>query len=220
MKWAYELQEVSFSYDHTPILNIPELQIRKGELLAVVGPNGAGKTTLLHLLAFLEAPTEGEIAFFGESTERSKFITLRRRVGLLLQNPYLFRTSVLANMIWGLRIRGISRYMSRNLAEQALQSVGLHGFEDRRAHSLSGGESQRVALARALVLDPDVLLLDEPTNHMDEESAERIIDIVVQMNRDKGRTVIFSSHDPSERKRMVPDRTITLRNGLVVEQAI
>ena len=218
MSWAYELRQVGFSYDQTPVLKVNDLQVAQGELLAIVGPNGAGKTTLLHLLAFIEVPTSGDISFFGESSEKSNPISLRRRVGLLLQNPYLFRASVLTNMVWGLRLRGISRHTCRDLATKALQSVGLHGFEHRMAQSLSGGESQRVALARALVLDPDVLILDEPTNHMDEESAERIVDIVVKMNHDQGKTVIFSSHDPSERKRMVPDRTITLLNGTVLGQ--
>lgn len=192
---AYSMTDLIFSYGDVPALTVDRLEIPQGEIVALVGPNGSGKTTLLHLLAFVE--TAGDISYFGERVTKENILPFRRRVGLLLQNPYLFRTSVLANIVWGLKIRGISVEEARKRASDALNKVGLAGFEDRPARSLSGGETQRVALARALALDPDVLLLDEPANHMDRESVQRTRDIVVELNRDYGKTVVLTTHNLS-----------------------
>ncbi len=198
MKTAYELDNVSFSYGGPPVLVIDHLEIAAGEVVALVGPNGAGKTTLLHLLALLLTPQTGDIFFFGSKISSDSLLSLRRRVGLLLQNPYLFNMSVMGNLLWGLRIRGISKSNGRALCLNALSRVGLSGFETRHVRTLSGGESQRVALARAIVLDPDVLLLDEPATHMDRESIERTEQIVLEMNGTQGKTVIITTHNPSQ----------------------
>ena len=198
MKTAYELNNLSFSYGGPPVLIIDHLEITAGEVVALVGPNGAGKTTLLHLLALLITPQKGDIFFFGSKISTDSLLSLRRRVGLLLQNPYLFNMSVLGNLLWGLRIRGISKSNGRALCLNALSRVGLSGFETRHVRTLSGGESQRVALARAIVLNPDVLLLDEPATHMDRESIERTEQIVLEMNRAQGKTVIITTHNPSQ----------------------
>ncbi len=198
MKTAYELDNVSFSYGGPPVLVIDHLEIAAGEVIALVGPNGAGKTTLLHLFALLLTPQTGDIFFFGSKISADSLLSLRRRVGLLLQNPYLFNMSVLGNLLWGLRIRGISKSKSRMLCLNALSRVGLSGFETRHVRTLSGGESQRVALARAIVLDPDVLLLDEPATHMDRESIERTEQIVLEMNETQGKTVVMTTHHPSQ----------------------
>ncbi len=198
MKTAYELDHVAFSYGGPPVLVIDHLRIAAGEIMALVGPNGSGKTTLLHLLAFLMNPQTGTIFFFGSGTDQGSLFGVRRRVGLLLQNPYLFNMSVLDNLLWGLRIRGIPKPEAQALSLDALGRVGLAGFEHRHVRTLSGGESQRVALARAIVLNPDVLLLDEPATHMDRESIERTEEIVLEMNKDQGKTVIISTHNPSQ----------------------
>jgi tungstate transport system ATP-binding protein len=198
MKTAYELNKVVFSYGGPPTLAIDHLRISAGEALALVGPNGSGKTTLLHLLAFLITPQTGDIFFFGSKTDRGSLLGLRRRVGLLLQNPYLFNMTALGNLLWGLRVRGVAKSEARELSLEALDRVGLAGFEHRQVRTLSGGESQRVALARAIVLNPDVLLLDEPATHMDRESIERTEEIVLEMNKNRGKTVIITTHNPSQ----------------------
>lgn len=192
---AYSVQDLVFSYGETPVLKVDRLEIPKGEIVALVGPNGSGKTTLLHLLAFVEAA--GNISFFGERVTKENVLGFRRRVGLLLQNPYLFSTSVLGNILWGLKIRGIVGDEAGRRASDALGKVGLVDFENRPARSLSGGETQRVALARALALDPDVLLLDEPANHMDRESVQRTRDMVVEQNSKEGKTIILTTHNLS-----------------------
>lgn len=116
-------------------------------------------------------------------------------MGLLLQNPYLFHTSVLSNVLWGLQVRGVPRRTGKKASRAALETVGLVGFEDRYARSLSGGEAQRVALARALVLEPEVLLLDEPANHMDRDSVQRTGETVLELNEKRGTTIVLTSHD-------------------------
>jgi tungstate transport system ATP-binding protein len=215
MTFAYDLRDISYAYGGPPVLQIPELRIHQGEIVVLVGPNGSGKTTLLHVLAFLEIPQTGAISFFGESFHKGNMLALRRKVGLLLQNPYLFHETVLSNMVWGLRLRGISTQDSGSAALKALGMVGLAGFEHRPARSLSGGESQRVALARALALDPTVLLLDEPSNHMDRQSAERTEELVLRMNRDHGKTVVLATH-ALDTAQTLAHRVIHLREGKVV----
>jgi tungstate transport system ATP-binding protein len=215
MTFAYDLRHVSYSYGGPPALQIQDLKVDQGEIAVLVGPNGSGKTTLLHILAFLEMPQTGEIKFFGENFNRGNMLAFRRQVGLLLQNPYLFHETVLANLIWGLRLRGVSSREAAAAALRALEMVGLAGFENRYAGSLSGGESQRVALARALALDPTVLLLDEPSNHMDRESAERTEELVIRLNRNYGKTVVLSSHAPDAMQALA-HRVIHLRDGKVV----
>ena len=195
MTAAYSLRDLTFSYDNRPALDIDEMEIAAGDIVALVGPNGSGKTTLLHNLAFIETPQRGLISFFGATACKENLLGFRRRVGLLLQNPYLFHTSVLSNVLWGLQVRGVPRRKGRKAARAALETVGLLGFEDRYARSLSGGEAQRVALARALVLEPEVLLLDEPANHMDRESVQRTGETVLELNAKRGTTIILTSHD-------------------------
>ncbi|MBI4964747.1 MAG: ABC transporter ATP-binding protein [Desulfomonile tiedjei] len=194
---AYSVEGLEFGYGTCPVLSLDKLEVSAGEIVALVGPNGAGKTTLLHLLAFIEPPQQGRISFFGEKSTRKNLLPFRRRVGLLLQKPYLFHTTVIANILWGLNLRGISGAGAKQSALAALDRVGLMGFENRRASALSGGEAQRVALARALVLEPEVLLLDEPFTHMDQQNVQRTEEIVVHLNRDRGATVVFTTHNPS-----------------------
>jgi tungstate transport system ATP-binding protein len=212
---AYSLKNLTFSYQNRPVLEIGRLEIPAGEIVALVGPNGSGKTTLLHNLAFLEEPQQGVISFFGEPFRKENSLSFRRRVGLLLQNPYLFHTSVLSNVLWGLQVRGVPRRIGKKAARIALEMVGLVGFENRYARSLSGGEAQRVALARALVLEPEVLLLDEPANHMDRESVQRTGETVLELNAKRGTTIILTSHDLVQVEALTK-RVICLSEGNIV----
>ncbi len=215
MRLAYSAEELTFSYGAVEALHINRLDIRAGERIALVGPNGSGKTTLLHLLAFIAAPDKGTISFFGEIATPDNLLAFRRRAALLLQQSYLFRTSVLTNVEMGLRVRGVSRRKSRRMAQEALDRVGLLALERRSARSLSGGEAQRLALARALVLNPEVLLLDEPSTHMDKAGVQRTEEILLDLNRQTGTTVILTTHN-LERVHSVAQRVVNLFRGRVV----
>ncbi len=194
MNSIYTLRDISFAYGADPVLRVNHLEITSGSIVALLGPNGSGKTTLLHILAFLDSPQEGHLEFFGQRVHGRNTLTMRRKVALLLQSPYIFHETVLDNIIWGLRIRSVSRERAHSIALNALERVGLGGFGPRYAPSLSGGEAQRVAMARAIALDPTVLLLDEPFNHMDREAVRLTEDIVAQLRHERGVTVVFTSH--------------------------
>lgn len=216
---AYEIEGLTFSYGTVPVISLDRLEIPAGEIVGLVGPNGSGKTTLLHMLAFIEDPHQGDIRFFGQTCTDSNRLALRRKVGLLLQNPYLFHSTVLSNLTWGLKIRDVPRQVAAEAALKALALVGLEGFEHRYAKALSGGETQRVALARALVLDPEVLLLDEPANHMDKESIERTESIVSTLTREHGKTIILTSHNASTVQNLA-HRILYVEQGRVVPASL
>jgi tungstate transport system ATP-binding protein len=215
---AYELRGVTKVYDRTRVLDLVELDVRKGEILAVVGPSGAGKSTLLRLLNFLEPPSAGSLRFcdysFGPSDTAP--LDVRRRVTTVFQSPLLLNRTVWSNARYGLRLRG--EMDGREAVETALAQVGLASLARRRARTLSGGEGQRVALARALVLRPEVLLLDEPTANLDPYNVGLIEDIVRGDNESRGTTIVWVTHNVLQAKR-VADRVGLLLDGRIVEVA-
>lgn len=213
---SYSIRDLVFSYSDKPALTIESLDIPASEIVALVGPNGSGKTTLLHLLAFILTPQHGTICFFEEPVRNENLIDFRRKVGLLPQNPYLFRSSVLDNVTVGLKLRGTRRQVARQIAREALVKVGMEGFESRQAACLSGGEAQRVALARTLALNPDVLLFDEPGNHLDLENVKRTEQAILDLNRKEKKTVIFTTHNLAFAQALT-DYVIRLLQGHVVE---
>jgi tungstate transport system ATP-binding protein len=192
---AYVLENVAYAYAARHALMIDKLTVAAGRVTALIGPNGSGKSTLLSLLAFLRQPTGGEIYFFGRRTCGEDLPALRRRVGLVAQNPYLLRGTVLDNVSLGLKLRGASPSERRAKSLSALARIGLAGFADRPARELSGGEAQKVALARALVLEPEVLLFDEPFTYLDQGSTATMEAILSHYASEERRTVVFSSHD-------------------------
>ena len=214
----YSLSRVTKAYLARTVLSIDELTIRRGEVLAVVGPSGAGKSTLLRLLNFLEAANSGEIRFDGAAITGGETapLAVRRRITTVFQRPVLLKRTVAANVAFGLGLRG----MRQNQAAVAaiLEEVGLAHLAGAAARTLSGGEAQRVALARALVLQPDVLLLDEPTANLDPVNVALIEKIVARMNREKGTTVVFVTHNTFQARRM-GQRVALLLDGQLVEVA-
>jgi len=214
---VYRLDHVVKQYDGRAAVSVDNVEIREGEMVAVLGPNGSGKTTLLNLLAFLDVPSHGRIQFEGRTIDWTEATmgVLRRQVTLVTRPPTMFDTSVLGNVTYGLRLRKVARNERPVRAARALARVGLEGFEHRRARKLSSGECQRVALARALVLQPQVLLLDEPTSAIHSDFVPRIEALLTDLVRDNGTTVVFSTLDPVQAER-VADRVIDLRDGAVV----
>jgi tungstate transport system ATP-binding protein len=214
----YQLRTVAKEYDGRRVLSVDRLDIRQGEIFALVGPSGAGKSTLLRLLNFLEPPTNGSIRFLGAefSASRPVPLELRRRVTTVFQRPILLNRSVWANARYGLRLRGQQNAARR--VEMALEQVGLRDLARQQARTLSGGEAQRVALARAMVLRPDVLLLDEPTANLDPYNVGLIEDIVRSLNRERGTSLVLVTHNVFQARRLA-HRVALLLEGRIVEIA-
>jgi len=203
-------------YGNRLALEIPHLEFEAGGIYALVGPNGAGKTTLLKLLNLLEQATEGLIYFDGKEVDTSASGTLdiRRQMTLAMQAPVLFHTSVYRNVAYGLSVRSYDRERKKKAVSDALEMVGLAGFEHRKARQLSAGESQRVALARALILEPRVLLLDEPTANVDRRNVQVLESLIKEVNAKRDTTIIFTTHDLSQAYRLT-DKAISLLDGKV-----
>jgi tungstate transport system ATP-binding protein len=215
---VYHLEKVSKAYGSREVLRVDFLQIQQGEIFGVVGPSGAGKSTLLRLLDFLESPTSGQLHFtncYSSNGSRAP-LDVRRRVTTVFQRPVLLNTSVYGNVAYGLKIRGDKEV--RRKVEGALEQVGLLDTATERARFLSGGEAQRVALARAMVIEPEVLLLDEPTANLDPYNVGLIEDIVTDLNRERGTTIVLVTHNVFQAKRLA-HRVALLLEGKVVEVA-
>ncbi|MEZ4706926.1 MAG: phosphate ABC transporter ATP-binding protein [Caldilineaceae bacterium] len=218
----FHLQNVTKYYAGRTVLNVNDLTILQGEILAIVGPSGAGKSTLLRLLNFLEAPSNGFIQFEGQSysVDCAAPLAVRRRITTVFQRPALLTSSVYDNVNYGLRLRGQSSRKKDKLngVYQALAQVGLSELAHQPARTLSGGEMQRVALARALVLQPDVLLLDEPTANLDPRNVALIESIVAELNQRLGVTVVLVTHNVFQARRLAQRATLLL-DGQIVETA-
>jgi tungstate transport system ATP-binding protein len=213
---VFRLRGVQKEYDDRLVLQVNELEIKRGEVLALVGPSGAGKSTLLRLLNFLEPPSQGVIAFMGTEFSASKPIPLdlRRRVTTVFQSPILLKRSVFANVNYGLRLRGKNDAYQQT--QSALERVGLVHLAKQPARTLSGGEGQRVALARAMVIQPDVLLLDEPTANLDPYNVGMIEEIISDLNRRQGTTLVLVTHNVFQAKRLA-QRVALMLDGRIIE---
>jgi len=214
----FALSNVTKTYNGRTILRIPDLQVRCGEVFAIVGPSGAGKSSLLRLLNFLEAPTTGTIRFRDSvfDARNNVPLALRRRVSTVFQRPVLLSRSVADNVSYGLSLRGHGD--ARELVQDTLEKVGLGSLAAQPARTLSGGEAQRVALARAMVLDLDALLLDEPTANLDPYNVSLIEDIVRGLNEEKHTTTVLVTHNVFQARRLA-HRVALLLEGQLVEVA-
>ncbi len=215
---CYTLADVAKSYNGRRVLDIAELEVRRGEVLALVGPSGSGKSTLLRLLNFLEPPTSGRVRFMDAEfgPDGAVPLAVRRRVTTVAQRPILLNRSVWANVRFGLGLRGERDGDDR--VDAALVQVGLAALAKQPARTLSGGEAQRVALARAMVIEPDVLLLDEPTANLDPYNVGLIEDTVRTLNHDRGMTAVLVTHNVFQARRLA-HRVALILEGRLIEVA-
>lgn len=186
------------------------MQVRAGEVLAVVGPSGSGKSSFLRLLNRLDEPTSGTVFFEDVDYRQIPPRELRRKVGMVTQRPFLFPGSVFQNVSFGPQQRG--EVFSEARAEELLSRVGLSGYVSRDVANLSGGEAQRVSLARALANSPIVLLLDEPTSALDEQAKAGVEALICDIIRQTHLTCILVTHDTAQAARMAT-RVMMLENG-------
>ena len=200
-----------------PALHNVSLDIRSGELIALLGPSGSGKTTLLRLIAGLETPTEGMI-FFGDEDASQKSVQ-ERNVGFVFQHYALFRHMTVADNIgFGLKVRPSATRPSsdaiRNRALELLDLVQLQGLEKRYPAQLSGGQRQRVALARAMAIEPKVLLLDEPFGALDAQVRKELRRWLREIHDKTGHTTVFVTHDQDEALELA-DRVVVMSQGRI-----
>ena len=192
------LQNISFSYDKTPVLKDISYDFEKGRMYCIIGKSGAGKTTLLSLLSGLATPTAGEIIYDGKSIAKIDKYTFRSKyIGVVFQSFNLItKYTALENVILSMDVAGAKIKNKKQKALELLDSVGLDKDEsNRRVLKLSGGQQQRVAIARALSYDPDIILADEPTGNLDRETQKEIMDIFREL-ANQGKCVILVSHSP------------------------
>ena len=186
------------------------VQVRAGEVLAVVGPSGSGKSSFLRLLNRLDEPTSGTVFYEDTDYRQIPPRELRRKIGMVTQRPFLFPGSVFQNVSFGPLQRG--EEFSEERAEELLTRVGLGGYGSRDAANLSGGEAQRVSLARALANSPTVLLLDEPTSALDEQAKAEVESLIQDIIRETHLTCIMVTHDTAQAAR-IASRVMMLEKG-------
>jgi putative ABC transport system ATP-binding protein len=195
-----------------------DLRIDKGEFVAVMGPSGSGKSTCMNILGCLDIPTSGIYLFksldVGVLSQNQRALLRRNYLGFVFQGYNLLnRTSALENVELPLIYRGISTRERHRRGREALEAVGLTGWESHTPSELSGGQQQRVAIARAVVIEPEVLMADEPTGNLDSTFSREIMELLRAFNQERGITIVMVTHDAKMAR--YAQRTIRFLDGLI-----
>lgn len=200
------------------VLKSVSLQIKKGDRIAIIGPSGCGKSTLLHLLGGLDKPTSGEVTInelnWQGLSEKQRCQVRNKHLGFIYQFHHLLpEFSALENVAMPLLLSGMDVKKAEGLAIEMLHQVGLSPRVAHKPAQLSGGERQRVAIARALVHQPQCVLADEPTGNLDQSTAAKVLDLMLDLNKQMGTALVIVTHDSQIAARM--DRVLTLREGML-----
>ncbi len=217
MKEIVSINNLKHKYNDEIVLNIPNLELREGEIFTIMGPNGSGKSTLLKVLGLLLRPTKGEMIFKGKMVEFGKNnLELRRQITLVFQETLLYDTTVEKNVASGLRFRHLPKRDIDRIIDKWLRALKIGHLKSRYAFTLSGGEAQRVSLARGLALEPAMLLLDEPFGNLDPIIKEELIEDLRIILRDSGIAVVFVTQDKEEALAL-SDRVAIIEKGRILQ---
>ena len=213
-------ENLSFTYpDGTQALKNINIEIEKGEKVAIIGPNGAGKSTLFSHFNGLTEPTSGCVKIEGKSIsfEKDELLKVRQKVGIVFQDPndQLFAPTVKEDIAFGPMNLGLSYGEVEKRVEDALKMVGMENYEDKTPHHLSGGQQKRIAIAGIIAMKPEIMILDEPTAGLDPDGVEKVLNIMNQLNKE-GMTLIISSHDIDMISKYA-DKIFILYNGEIIE---
>ena len=204
------LENVNKKFDDTNVISDFNLHVKRNEMVAIAGQSGAGKTTLLNIIGLIEKPTSGNITICGIKNPKlnSKYgiRLLRYNIGYLFQN-YALVDDETVDFNLNLALKFVKTNDKRKVKEEALQTVGLSGFENKKIYKLSGGEQQRIAIARLLVKPCELILADEPTGSLDNENRNKILDLLDELKH-QGKTILLVTHDDVVKKRC--DRVIEI----------
>ena len=204
------------SYDGRQVLSVDRLELMEGEILAIVGPNGSGKSTLLRLINLLEKPARGDIVYWTgkrlSELNRGERRELSKQMAMILQEALLFKRSVKANIIYGLKMRRTKKVEKEAKAREMLARLDLGEFAERDAMTLSGGEAQKVTLGRAMVLQPRLLLMDEPLASLDVLARKALREDISRLVKEMGVTAAYVTHDYTEVLE-IADRLAVLLDG-------
>ncbi|WP_250511483.1 ABC transporter ATP-binding protein [Caballeronia sp. GACF4] len=208
-------QGVSKSYGGSVALHPTELAVKKGEFLSLLGPSGSGKSTILNIIAGAVAPSTGNIALDGRDV--STVPPRARGLGMVFQNYALLpHLNVFDNVAFPLRIRGISKSEIAQRVKNALERVGLVGYENRKPREMSGGQQQRVGIARCIVYSPSVILMDEPLGALDKKLRDQLQGEIKRLHRDLGTTLVYVTHDQEEALNL-SDRVCLMNGGRIAQ---
>ena len=217
-----EIRNIQKSFDGMQVLKGVDIDVEKGDVVAILGPSGSGKTTLLRCINFLEQADGGSMTFDGETFEFSRIskkdiARIRKKTSFVFQNYNLFRNkTALQNVTEGLIVaRKMPKAQAVELGERALAKVGLLDRKDHYPHQLSGGQQQRAAIARAMAANPEIILFDEPTSALDPELTGEVLSVMRQLAED-GMTMLVVTHEMGF-ARNVSNQVVFMENGVVVE---
>ncbi len=212
-------KNIKKSYGKTEVLHGVTLDVRQGEVLAIMGPSGSGKSTLLHSLAAIIPVDSGEIIFGGRNiakfSDNKRSILRRTAFGFVFQFSQLVpELTVIDNVALPLLLNGVNRNKAYVEAKKWLNEVGLPDKHESTPGEISGGQAQRVAIARAMVAQPKILFADEPTGSLDSLNSEHVMELFIKTVKDNGTTVVMVTHEPSIAA--YADREIVVRDGVIV----
>ena len=214
-----KVENLHKKFNQLEVLKGIDVNVEKGEIIAIIGPSGSGKSTFLRCINRLEEPTDGKIFIDGENIldKKTDINKIREKVGMVFQHFNLFpHKTVMENIILApMKLKGLSKEEAETKALELLQKVGLVEKKDTYPNKLSGGQKQRIAIARALAMEPEVMLFDEPTSALDPEMIKEVLDVMIDLAKE-GMTMLIVTHEMGFAKN-VASRILFMNDGIILE---